>query len=66
MSGLDDFKTALKLSNIMNASMFDCITHKIITQERVHDIETVFQKHIEINFKNIKAGHCDNCKKNKE
>ena len=66
MSGLDDFKTALKLSNIMNASMLDCITHKIITQEQVHDIETVFYKHIEANFKCIKASHCDNCKKDKE
>ena len=66
MSGLDDFKTALKISNVMNATMLDCVTHKIITQEQVHDIETVFHKHIEINFKRVKASHCDNCKNNKE
>lgn len=49
--------TALKLSNVMNASMLDCVAHKIITQEQVHDIETVFSKHIEANFKHIKASH---------
>lgn len=49
--------TALKLSNVMNASMLDCVTHKIITKEQVHDIETVFHKHIEANFKGIKANH---------
>lgn len=50
---------ALKLSNTMNASMLDCVTHKIITKEQVHDIETVFHKHIEENFKGIKANHGD-------
>ena len=54
--------TALKLSNVMNASMLDCVTHKIITQEQVHDIETIFHKHIEANFKHIKASHGDSCK----
>ena len=54
--------TALKLSNVMNASMLDCVTHKIITQEQVHDIEDVFFKHIEENFKHIKASHGDSCK----
>ena len=49
--------TALKLSNVMNSSMLDCVTHKIITKEQVHDIETVFHKHIEYNFKHIKASH---------
>ena len=49
--------TAIKLSNVMNASMLDCVTHKIITQEQVHDIENVFFKHIEFNFKHIKASH---------
>ena len=49
--------TAKKLSNVMNASMLDCVTHKIITQEQVHDIENVFFKHIEFNFKHIKASH---------
>lgn len=52
-----DSDTALKLSNVMNASMLDCVTHKVITQEQVHDIETVFFKHIEENFKGIKASH---------
>jgi len=54
-----DTDTALKLSNVMNASMLDCVTHKIITKEQVHDIETVFHKHIEANFKHIKANHGD-------
>ena len=49
--------TAKKLSNVMDASMLDCVTHKIITKEQVHDIETVFHKHIEYNFKHIKASH---------
>ena len=49
--------TALKLSNVMNATMLDCVTHKIITQEQVQDIENVFHKHIEFNFKHIKASH---------
>lgn len=48
---------ALKLSNIMNASMLDCVTHKVITKEQVHDIETIFHRHIEENFKGIKASH---------
>ena len=58
--------TALQLSNVMNASMLDCVTHKIITQEQVHDIETIFFKHIEENFKGIKANHGDSCKKKEE
>ena len=49
--------TALKLSNIMNASMLDCVTKQVITKEQVHDIETIFFKHIEANFKSIKANH---------
>lgn len=49
--------TALKLSNMMNASMLDCVTKQVITKEQVHDIETVFHKHIEENFKGIKANH---------
>ena len=58
--------TALKLSNVMNASMLDCVTDKVITKEQVHDIETIFRRHIEANFKYIKAGQSDNCKKDKE
>ena len=57
---------ALKLSNVMNASMLECVTHKIITQEQVHDIEDVFFKHIEENFKHIKASHGDSCKEKVE
>ena len=52
-----DSDTAIKLSNMMNASMLNCVTHKIITKEQVHDIETVFHRHIEENFKGIKASH---------
>lgn len=54
-----DYDTAIKLSNVMNASMLDCVTNKIITQEQVHDIEDVFHKHIERNFEHIKASHDD-------
>lgn len=48
---------ALKLSNMMNSSMLDCVTKQVITKEQVHDIESIFQKHIEENFENIKASH---------
>lgn len=61
-----DTDTALKLSNVINTSMLDCVTHKIITKEQVPDIETVFHKHIEENFKHIKANHGDSCKEDKE
>ena len=50
---------ALKLSNTMNSSMLDCVTKQIITKDQVHDIETIFHKHIEENFKGIKASHSD-------
>lgn len=66
MFNRDNYATALKISNVMNASMLDCVTHKIITKEQVHDIETVFHKHIEANFKHIKANHGDSCKEDKE
>ena len=52
-----DTDTALKLSNVMNASMLDCVTKQVITKEQVHDIESIFHKHIEANFKGIKANH---------
>ena len=48
---------ALKLANIMNSSMLDCVTKQVITKDQVHDIETIFHKHIEDNFKGIKAYH---------
>lgn len=51
--------TALKLSNMMNASMLDCVTKQVITKEQVHDIESIFHKHIEADFKGIKANHGD-------
>lgn len=51
--------TALKLSNVMNASMLDCVTKQVIIKEQVHDIETIFFKHIEENFKHIKASYGD-------
>lgn len=51
--------TALKLSNMVNASMLDCVTKQVITKEQVHDIETIFHKHIEANFEHIKANHGD-------
>ena len=60
-----DTDNALKLSNVMNASMLDCVTHKVITKEQVHDIEVIFLKHIEANFKFIKANHGDSCKEDK-
>ena len=59
-----DTDNALKLSNVMNASMLDCVTKQVITKEQVHDIETIFFKHIEANFKSLKANHDDSCKKN--
>ena len=60
-----DIDTALKLYNVTNASMLECVAHKIITQEQAHDIEDVFFKHIEENFKHIKANHGDSYKENK-
>ena len=59
-----DTDTALKLSNVINASMLDCVTNKIITKEQVYDIKDVFFKHIEENFKHIKANHGDSHKEN--
>ena len=48
---------ALKLANTLNSSLLDCVTKQIITKDQVHDIETIFHKHIEENFKGIKAQH---------
>ena len=48
---------ALKLANTMNSAMLDCVTKQIISKEQVHDIESIFHKHIEENFKGIKAQH---------
>lgn len=61
-----DSKIAIGLSNMMNASMLDCVTHGIITKDQVHDIEDVFSKHIETNFKHIKVIHYDSYKEDKE
>ena len=57
-----DTDNALKLSNVMNASMLDCVTKQVITKEQVHDVEVIFHKHIELSFKFIKANHGDSCK----
>lgn len=59
MGSIYDANIGLKLSNVMNASMLDCVTNKVITKEQVHDIEVIFHKHIEENFKHIKANHGD-------
>lgn len=56
---INNSEVAIKLSNVMNASMLDLVTKKIIDKEQVHDIETVFHKHIEENFEHIKASHGD-------
>lgn len=56
-SATHNSEIALKLANVMNSSMLDCVTKQIITKEQVHDIETIFHKHIEENFKGIKASH---------
>ena len=60
-----DTDTALKLSNVMNASILECVTKQVITKEQMYDIESVFSKHIEENFKHIKASHGDDYKENK-
>ena len=65
MGSANDSDTALKLANVMNASMLDCVTKQVITKEQVHDIETIFHKHIEANFKHIKASHGEICREDK-
>lgn len=50
---------ALKLANMMNSAMLQCTTEKVISPEQVHGIETIFHRHIEENFKDIKASHSD-------
>lgn len=64
-SATHNSEIALKLANIMNSSMLDCVTKHVITKEQVHDIETIFHKHIEENFKGIKASHGTEEKKEK-
>lgn len=66
MISVYDNNTVLKLSNVINASMLDCVTKQVITKEQVHDIEDIFFKHIEENFKHIKASHGEICKEDKE
>ena len=63
-SATHNSEIALKLANMMNSSMLDCVTKQVITKEQVHDIETIFHKHIEENFKGIKASHGTEEKKN--
>ena len=60
MFNRDNYVTALKISNVMNASMLDCVTKHVITKKQVDDIETIFHRHIEANFEHIKASHGDN------
>jgi len=43
-------ETAVKLSNVMNASLLDLLQKKVITEDQVPKIEKVFQREIEINF----------------
>ena len=50
-----DTDSALKLSNVMNASMLECVTKQVITKEQVHDIEVIFNNHIELTYKFLKA-----------
>lgn len=57
---------ALKLANTMNSSMLDCVAKQVITKDQVHDIETIFHKHIEENFKGIKASHSSEDEEKKE
>lgn len=56
---IDKEKVVIKLTNVMNSSMLDCVTHNVITKEQVHAVEDVFHKHIEENFDFIKASHGD-------
>ena len=50
----------------MNSSMLDCVAKQVITKDQVHDIETIFHKHIEENFKGIKASHSSEDEEKKE
>lgn len=43
-------QTAVKLSNVMNASLLDLLQKNVITEDQVPKIEKVFQREIEINF----------------
>ena len=61
-----NYDIALKLANTMNSSMLDCVTKQVITKDQVHDIETIFHKHIEENFKGIKASHSSEDEEKKE
>lgn len=42
------------------------LTAQVITKEQVHDIETIFHRHIEENFKGIKASHSSEDEEKKE
>lgn len=52
-------EVALKIANIMNGSMLDCVTQKIITTEQEQLIEDVLKSHIEKEFKFIKVNGGD-------
>lgn len=50
-------EVADKLSIVMNSTMLDLVTHGVIEKDEVHIIESYFHKHIEENFKGLKATH---------
>ncbi len=58
-SGVTETKSdvALKLTNTMNASMLDLVTHGVIEKEKVHEIEDYFHKHIKEEFPYLKISH---------
>lgn len=47
----------LKLTNIMNSTMLDLVTHGVIEKEKVHEIEDYFHKHIKEEFPYLKISH---------
>ena len=51
----DNTEVALKISNIINGSILDCISQKIITVEQEQLMEDVLKKHIEKELKFIKV-----------
>ena len=52
-------EVALKIANIINRSMLDCVAQKIITAEQEQLIEDVLKKYIEKEFKFIKVNSGD-------
>ena len=50
-------EVALKLTNVMNSTMLDLVTHGVIEKEKVHEIEDYFHKHIKEEFPYMKVSH---------